>query len=82
MARFVSSRNPVSVASLKRKPAGSVVVAHHGKWEDVRFTRMAGGWKRERTDFVGLRPAVVSSAAVAAECNRSVGCADSWAKVY
>ena len=82
MAKFVSRRAPVSVASLKRKPAGSVVVAHHGKWEDVRFTRMAGGWKRERTDFTGLSPEVVSSSVVADECNRAVGCADSWAKVY
>ena len=82
MARFVSSRNPVSVASLKRKSKGSVVVHHNGSWEDVRFTRTHGGWLREREDFVGIRPEVVSSAAVAAECNRSVGCKESWARIY
>lgn len=81
MARFVSSRNVVSARTLKRKNAGSVVVLHYGR-EDVKFTRMAGGWRRERTDFVGLRPEVVSSAAVAAECNSVVGCKESWAKVY
>ena len=81
MAKFVSSRNVVSVASLKRRPLGAVVV-HHSAWEDVRFTRVHGGWCRERVDFVGLRPEVVTSAAVAAECNRVVGCKESWAKVY
>ena len=81
MAKFVSRNNTISARSLKRRPLGSVV-RHHSVWEDVKFTRCAGGWKRERTDFNGLRPEVVSSAAVAAECNRAVGCADSWAKVY
>ena len=81
MARFVSSRNVVSVRSLKRRPAGAVVV-RHSAWEDVRFTRVPGGWSRQRTDFAGLRPEVVSSAAVAAECNSAVGCRESWAKVY
>ena len=81
MAKFVSRVNPISARALKRKPLGAVVVRHNG-YEDVKFTRMAGGWKRERTDFSGLRPEVVTSAAVAAECNRSVGCKDSWAKVY
>ena len=81
MAKFVSSRNVVSARSLKRRPLGSVVVRHGGS-EDVRFTRMAGGWRREREDFNGLRPEVVSSADVARECNSAVGCAESWAKVY
>ena len=81
MARYVSRRAPVSVRALKRRAIGAVV-RHHNVNEDVRFTRVVGGWLRSRTDFVGLRPEVVTSAAVAAECNRSVGCADSWAKVY
>ena len=81
MAKFVSSRNPVSVASLKRRVVGAVV-RRHSKWEDVRFERVHGGWKREREDFAGLSPVVVSSAAVAAECNRAVGCKESWARVY
>ena len=81
MTRFVSSRNVVSVRSLKRKPIGSVV-RHHSKWEDVKFTRTNGGWLREREDFTGLSPVVVSSADVARECNSAVGCADSWARVY
>ena len=82
MARFVSRNNTVSVRYLKRRSVGSVVVHHNGRWEDVRFTRVSGGWLREREDFVGLSPEVVSSAAVAAECNTAVGCASSWAKVY
>ena len=82
MAKFVSFRNPVSARSLKRKPVGAVVFHHNGAWEDVKFTRVSGGWKRERVDFSGLRPEVVSSAAVAAECHRSVACQESWAKVY
>ena len=81
MSKFVSRRNPVSVRALKRRPLGAVVRRHGGR-EDVRFTRVAGGWKREREDFVGLNPEVVSSAAVADECNCSVGCAGSWARVY
>ena len=81
MAKFVSSRNPVSVRSLKRRELGAVVV-RHSAWEDVRFERVHGGWRRERTDFSGLRPEVVSSVAVAAECNHAVGCKESWAKVY
>ena len=82
MARFVSSRNPISVSTLKRKPLGNVVRYHNGSWEDVLFTRVVGGWKREREDFAGLSPEVVSSADVAKECNRAVGCRESWAKVY
>ena len=81
MAKFVSSNNPVRVRALKRKSLGAVV-RHHSTYEDVRFTRVHGGWRREREDFVGLRPTVVTSAAVAAECNSAVGCASSWAKVY
>ena len=82
MAKYVSYKNKVSAASLKRRPLGAVVRHHNGSWEDVLFTRVVGGWKREREDFNGLRPTVVSSAAVADECNGAVGCADSWAKVY
>ena len=81
MAKFVSRKNPVSAASLKRRPVGAVVV-HHSAWEDVKFSRVHGGWCRERTDFSGLRAEVVSSATVARECNTAVGCADSWARVY
>ena len=81
MAKFISRRNPVSVRNLKRRVVGAVV-RHHSAWEDVRFERVHGGWLRERTDFSGLSPVVVSSAAVADECNRSVGCRESWAKVY
>ena len=81
MAKFVSCKSPVSVASLKRRPCGAVV-RHHNAREDVKFTRVVGGWRREREDFVGLRPEVVSSAAVARECNRAFGCSESWAKVY
>ena len=82
MAKFISRRNPVSVRNLKRRPYGAVVRHHNGRYEDVRFTRVHGGWLREREDFNGLRPVVVSSAATAAECNHAFGCADSWAKVY
>ena len=81
MAKYVSRRAPVSVRTLKRKQAGSVVISHSA-WEDVRFERVHGGWKRGREDFVGLRPTVVSSADVARECNHAFGCAESWAKVY
>ena len=80
MAKFVSRSNPSSVRALKRKPAGSVVVRHGGR-EDVKFTRVPGGWLRSRTD-VTETPVVVNSAAVAAECNSAVGCRESWAKVY
>ena len=81
MAKFVSSRNPVSVRSLKRRELGAVV-RHHNMNEDVKFVRVSGGWLREREDFVGLRPEVVSSSTVARECNKAFGCSDSWAKVY
>ena len=81
MAKFVSSKAPVSVRSLKRRPVGSVVRRHGGR-EDVKFTRCAGGWLRSREDFNGLRPEVVSSVAVARECNSAVGCKESWARVY
>ena len=80
MARFVSRRAPVSVASLKRRPIGTVV-RRHG-WEDVKFTRVTGGWLREREDFAGLSPVIVTSATVARECNGAIGCTHSWAKVY
>ena len=81
MAKFVSSKSPVSARALKRRPAGAVV-RHHSRWEDTKFVRVTGGWLRERTDFTGLRPEVVTSAAVAAECNHAFGCSESWAKVY
>ena len=80
MAKYISRNNPVSIRSLKRRPLGAVVVRHG--YEDVKFVRVHGGWKRERTDVNWVRSEVVTSAAVAAECNSSVGCADSWAKVY
>ena len=80
MSKFVSRKNPVSIRSLKRKPVGAVV-RYHG-YEYVKFTRVHGGWVREREDFVGLRSTVVTSAEVARECNRSYGCVESWAKVY
>ena len=81
MAKFVSYKSPVSTRSLKRKSVGAVV-RHHSAWETVKFTRVVGGWLRSREDFVGLNPEVVSSAAVADECNHAFGCAESWAKVY
>ena len=81
MAKYVSRVNPVSVRSLKRRELGAVVL-RHSRWEDVRFTRTNGGWLRSRVDVTSERQTVVSSAAVAAECNRSVGCKESWAKVY
>ena len=82
MAKFVSYKNPVSARSLKRRPLGAVVRHHNGNWEDVRFERVHGGWLRERTDVSWVRSEVVTSAAVAAECNHAFGCADSWAMVY
>ena len=81
MSRFVSRRNPISVASLKRRSIGAVVT-HHSEWEDTRFVRVTGGWLRSRVDVTSERPTVVSSAAVAAECNRAIGCKESWAEVY
>lgn len=78
---FVSSRNSVTGRALKRRPLGAVIV-RHSRWEDVRFTRVVGGWCRERVDVTSENPTVVTSAAVAAECNKAVGCMDSWARVY
>ena len=82
MAKYVSRNNTISVRYLKRRVVGAVVRHHNGSWEDVKFTRVPGGWRREREDFSGLRPEVVTSAAVAAECNSAMGCSESWAKVY
>lgn len=82
MAKFVSQNNTVSTRALKRRAQGSVVVRHHGGWEDVKFTRCAGGWLRERVDVTSERPVVVNSADVARECNSAVGCKDSWARIY
>lgn len=81
MAKYVSFKNPVSIRSLKRRPSGAVVRRHGGR-EDVRFTRTCGGWVRAREDVTSERSVVVSSAAVARECNKALGCKDSWAKVY
>lgn len=80
--RYISRRNTISVSSLKRKPKGSVVV-HHWALGEVRFTRVNGGWLSEREDSVWVAPAeVVSSVAVAEECNRALGCKESWAGIY
>lgn len=82
MTRYVSRVNPISVASLKRKPKGSVIV-HHWTLGEARFTRVEGGWLEEREDSVWVAPAViVSSVAVADECNRAIGCKESWARIY
>ena len=81
MSRFVSSSNPISANTLKRKPIGAVVTRHGGR-VDVRFTRVVGGWKSERIDVTSLASSVVSSSAVAKECNSAIGCKESWAKVY
>ena len=81
MAKYVSSNNKVSARTLKRKSLGAVVL-RHSRWEDVRFTRTNGGWLREREDVTSERPELVSSAAVARECNSAVGCKESWSKVY
>lgn len=81
MAKYISRNNTISARALKRRSVGAVV-RHHSRWEDVRFVRVHGGWRREREDFSGLSPEVVTSAAVAAECNSAVGCAESWARVY
>ena len=82
MARYVSRVNPISVASLKRKEIGTVAFHHNGRWEDVKFSRVHGGWLRERTDVTSESPVIVTSAAVADECNHAFGCKDSWAEVY
>ena len=81
MAKYISREHPVSVGALKRRSIGTTV-RHHVCHDDVKFTRVHGGWLRERTDFIGLRPSVVSSAAVAAECNHVHGCKESWARIY
>lgn len=82
MARYVSSRSTVSVRALKRRPIGSVVV-HHWTLGEVRFTRVEGGWLSEREDSVWIAPPViVSSADVANECNKVIGCRESWARIY
>ena len=77
MAKYISRKAPVAVGALKRKPLGSVVL-HHWSSGEVRFTRVSGGWLRVTSE----RTEVVSSAAVADECNRSTGCKESWARVY
>lgn len=80
MAKYISSHNPIHAHTLKRKAAGSVVIRHGGR-ENVKFTRVEGGWRRKRMD-ISEATTVVTSAAVANECNRSVGCRESWARVY
>ena len=82
MTRFISRRNPIKAAALKRKPVGTVAFHHNGNWEDVKFSRVPGGWRRERVDITDNRPEVVSSAYVANECNHAFGCKDSWAEIY
>ena len=83
MARDVSSRNPISATSLKRRPLGSVIRHHIENWEDIKFTRVSGGWLREREDCVWVKPAeIVSSAAVARECNKAIGDRQSWVRIY
>ena len=81
MARFISSCNPVSSKALKRKSLGAVVRRHGGR-EDVKFTRVSGGWRRERTDVTSETPSIVTSSDVANECNTAMGCKESWARVY
>ena len=78
---FISRRNPVSSSRIKRQPHGTVVRHHNGSWEDIKFTRIAGGWVREREDVTD-RPTVVTSADVARECNCAFGDATSWAEIY
>lgn len=78
--RFISRRNPIQASALKRKPVGTVI-RHHSEWENVEFTRTHGGWLRSRVD-VTSEPSVVTSAAVAAECNKALGCRQSWAEIY
>ena len=80
--RFISRTKPVSARALKRKEIGTIVRHHNGSYEDVEFTRVSGGWRRERVDITDNRPEVVTSAAVAAECNKAFGCKDSWAEIY
>ena len=82
MSKYISKNNPVSVAYLKRRANGTVVV-HRWSCGEVRFTRVKGGWLCEREDSVWVAPAEgVSSADVAAECNHAFGCKESWARVY
>ena len=81
MAKFVSQKNPISTGALKRRPYGSVVVRNSGR-EEIKFTRVAGGWKRERVDVNSEDATIVSSPAVAEECNTVMGCKSSWARVY
>lgn len=82
MAKYISRRNPVSARFLKRRPLGSVVVHHWGK-DERRFARCVGGWRVERKDSVWVwPPVIVSSADVARECNKAVGCKESWARVF
>ena len=81
MTRFVSQKNPISTGTLKRKAAGSVVIRHGGR-EEAKFTRINGGWRRERMDVTSEDATIVSSSDVASECNSAMGCKSSWARVY
>lgn len=81
MAKYISSHNPIHAHTLKRKPNGTVIMRHYGR-VDIEFTRMTGGWLRSRTDVTNEATTVVTSAAVANECNHAFGCKESWAKVY
>ena len=81
MARFVSSRNTISAKALKRKPIGTLVI-RRSIWENVNFTRVEGGWLRSRVDVTSEDATIVSSNDVANECNKVIGCRESWARVY
>ena len=81
MTRFVSSRNTISAKALKRRSLGSVAIIRSG-YEDINFTRVEGGWLRSRVDVTSEDATIVSSNDVANECNKVIGCRESWAKVY
>ena len=81
MAKYISRANPISVGALKRRPVGTTV-RHHVCRDDVKFTRVNGGWRRQREDLIWDKPELVSSNAVAAECNNTYGCKESWARIY
>lgn len=82
MAKYISRRSPVSAASLKRKPVGTVVV-HHWRYGEARFTRVHGGWLYGLSETVWVWPTkIVSSSDVANVCNKCLGCKESWARIY
>lgn len=77
--RFISCKNPISDKALKRRSHGTTVVHHYGRSE-VRFVRVHGGWLLCE-NFDGASK-VVTSSEVAAECNKAVGCKESWAELH